>query len=635
MPVVRLVAFLAVVGVVAVSPICVHGQSIAAPDTASRPPLAPGVRYDPAIPTLQQVTGHEVGDAITSPEEIVRYLQALARAAPDRTALFEYARTWEGRPLFMLAIGAPARMSRLDEIKSGLRRIADPRGLSPGEIDRLVGELPVVVALIHGVHGNEISSSGAAVSEAYHLLAARGDAVVDAILRDAIVLVDPSQNPDGRARFLAQNALGSAAAPDAEPLAAEHDEPWPGGRSNHYLFDLNRDWFAQAHPETRGRVRTMLEWMPHVVVDLHEMGGDSTYYFPPAAQPSNPWMAPAQHKLMEEFGRANARRFDERGFAYFNREVYDSFYPGYGVSWPIAQGAIGMTFEQASARGLVWRRRDGADLTYDDGILHHFTAAITTADTAARNRERILRDFVAFRQGIRDADQPGGVRSYLLPAGSDPARAARLARLLAANGIEVRRADEAVTVGTRKLAAGTFIVPLGQPAGRLARNLLDAQTSMAAEFVTRQDERRRLRLPDEIYDVTAWSLPLLWDVEIVPVTTALTVESSPVAAADGAGAATSAPLAPAKVGYLLPWNAATGGSRDRRAGGRSHRPLHAGRLHLERPPVSVRHGDRPGVGQRTRPGASSRRHRRRPRRGRGRPPIRRSSSRVRHLAAVR
>ena len=132
MPVVRLVAFLAVAGVVAVSPIWVHaGQSVAAPDAASRPPLAPGVRYDPAIPTLQQVTGHEVGDAITSPDEIVRYLQALAGAAPDRTVLFEYARTWEGRPLFMLAIGAPARMSRLDEIKSGLRRIADPRGLSP------------------------------------------------------------------------------------------------------------------------------------------------------------------------------------------------------------------------------------------------------------------------------------------------------------------------------------------------------------------------------------------------------------------------------------------------------------------------------------------------------------------------
>ena len=216
----------------------------------------------------------------------------------------------------------------------------------------------MVVALIHGVHGNEISSSGAAVSEAYHLLAARGDAVVDGILRDAIVLVDPSQNPDGRARFLAQNALGSAATPDAEPLAAEHDEPWPGGRSNHYLFDLNRDWFAQAHPETRGRVRTMLEWMPHVVVDLHEMGGDSTYYFPPAAQPSNPWMTPAQHKLMEEFGRANARRFDERGFAYFNREVYDSFYPGYGVvvadrpgrDWHDLRAGVGARAGLATAR---------------------------------------------------------------------------------------------------------------------------------------------------------------------------------------------------------------------------------------------------------------------------------------------
>ena len=161
--------------------------------------------------------------------------------------------------------------------------------------------------------------------------------------------------------------------PDGDRLAAEHDEPWPGGRTNHYLFDMNRDWFARSQPETRGREQISLDYFPHVVVDLHEMGGEGTYYFAPPADPINPYITASQTKWLDTFGRANAARFDERGFAYFIREVYDSFYPGYGESWPMYQGAIGMTYEQASARGLVLKRIDGTTLTYHDGILHHFT----------------------------------------------------------------------------------------------------------------------------------------------------------------------------------------------------------------------------------------------------------------------
>ena len=191
--------------------------------------LAPGTRYDPRIPTLQSVVGHDVGAEISTPDQIVAYLRALAAAAPERTRLIEYARTWEGRPLHTMVIAAPERIARLDAVKADLRRLADPRGLGAGDADRLVRELPVVTWLIHAVHGNEISSSDAALAEAYHLLAAQGDAAVDTILRESIVLIDPLENPDGRARFLAQNLLGRAATPDAEPVSAEHDEPWPGG----------------------------------------------------------------------------------------------------------------------------------------------------------------------------------------------------------------------------------------------------------------------------------------------------------------------------------------------------------------------------------------------------------------------
>ncbi|HSW28518.1 MAG TPA: M14 family zinc carboxypeptidase [Longimicrobiales bacterium] len=516
------------------------------------PELAPGTQYDPAIPTLEQVAGHAITEALTWPEQIVSYFQALAAAAPERTRLLDLGKSWQGRAMVMLVIGSPERMARLDRVKADLKRLADPRGLDPAEAERLVRELPVVSAMIHNVHGSELSGGGAALAEAYHLLAARGDATVDLILRESLVLIDPLQNPDGRARFLFQNQLGAARWPDADPLAAERDEPWPGGRGNHYLFDLNRDWFAQTQPETQGRVAALLGFMPHIVSDLHEMGGNSTYYFPPNAVPGNTWTTDEQRALSELLGQAMAGEFDARGFAYFNRDTYDAFYPGYGVSWPMAQGAIGATYEMASARGLVYRRSDGDLLTYGDGILRHFTAALATLRAAAENRERILRTFLEFRRSAVAMGRTGP-REYVLHSSHDPGMAARLAETLVANGIEVSRATGPVQVGDRTLPArGTYVVPMDQPAHRLVRNLLDRHTPMDEDFVAEQVERRANRVRDQIYDVTAWSLPLLWDVELL---LALRPTGASVEPMRGTRALRDAMSLPeAEVGYLIPWS---------------------------------------------------------------------------------
>ena len=516
-------------------------------------PVTPETRYDPRIPTLESVAGHRRGEEITSPDQIAAYLKALAAAAPDRARVVEYARSEEGRPLHVIVIGSPERMARLEDVKKGLRGLADPRTLAPGDAERLVKELPAVVWLIHGVHGNEISSPDAALALAHHLLAAQGDETADTVRREAIVLIDPLQNPDGRARFLATNRLGRAASPDPEPAAAEHDEGWPGGRSNHYLFDMNRDWFAQSQPETRGRLRLFVEWYPHVAVDLHEMGGDSTYFFAPPAKPLNPHVTRAQQEWLEAFGRAIASRFDAAGQAYFVREVFDSFYPGYGETWPLIHGAIGMTFEQASARGLVWRREDDTELTFLDGIHNHFRAALATVEAAARGREKLLRDFLDFRRSAIAEGEAGPVRQYVLVPGADRARLDRLAGLLVGQGIEVRVAAGEVRSGTRAFPAGSVVVPLAQPAGRLVRNLLDPRVTMDEAFVKEQERRRRKRLPDEIYDVTAWSLPLVFDVECAG-TGALTGETrafAPGAVAEEHG------LAAAKVAWLLPWGSGT------------------------------------------------------------------------------
>ncbi len=524
--------------------------------------LAPGARYDPDIPTLEEVAGHGFREAVTPPADVIRYMEALATAAPERTRLIRYAESWEGRPLVVLVIGSPERMARLEEVKAGIARLADPRGLSDAEAETLLAELPVVTALMHGVHGNEISSSGAAMAEAYHLLAATGDADVDLILSESLVLIDPMENPDGRNRFVYQNGIAQARWPDEAGVSAEHDEPWPGGRGNHYLFDLNRDLFIQSQPETRGKVDIFLEFRPHIVADLHEMGGDATYFFPPTAPPSNRWYGERQIALMDVFGEAIAGRFDERGFAYFNRDVYDLFYPGYVDMWPMGHGALGMTYEQASARALTLRRSDGDLLTYGDGVLHHFTAAIETALTSARNRGRILRDYLAFRrEGIALGER--GPAEVVLHSAHDPGMAERLAGLLAENGIDVFRASGPVTVGDRTLAAdASFIVPLDQPTHRFIHNLLDAHVPMEEDFVRRQIERRANRQPDEIYDLTAWSQALLWDVEAIE-TSATGARGEAIATGEGlleAGVseadvpAADVPALPeALVGYLIPW----------------------------------------------------------------------------------
>ncbi|HVS14359.1 MAG TPA: M14 family metallopeptidase, partial [Thermoanaerobaculia bacterium] len=468
-------------------------------------------RYDAAIPTFEQVLGHGPGERIVSHAELLDYVDALAAAAPDRMRVWDYGETWEGRRMVYLAVGSPRNVGRLEEIRLGMQALADPRATVQDRAEALIAELPAVIWLGYGVHGNEISSPDAALFLAYHLLAAQGDATVDAIREDVLVLIDPLQNPDGRDRFVHGFRQSYGIRPDPDRLAAEHDEPWPGGRTNHYLFDLNRDWFALTQPETRGRVAVLQEWYPLVFVDLHEMGGDSTYYFAPEAVPYNPHLAQDQRDSLELFGRNNAKWFDEFGFDYFTREIYDAFYPGYGASWPAYYGAVAMTYEQASPRGLVLLRTDGELLHFREAVRHHFVASVSTAETAARHREKLLRDFWDYR---RTAIEEGrGEGELVLAYRGDTAAVDKLAGLLAAQGVEVRRTIDGFESCGVSYPAGSYLIDLAQPSKRLVRNLLDPEVLMEEDFVAEQERRRELRLGDQIYDVTAWSLPLQFGVE--------------------------------------------------------------------------------------------------------------------------
>lgn len=461
-------------------------------------------QFDPAIPTLATTIGHAPGARITAPDEAVTYLKALAKAAPDRIRLVEYARSWEGRPLYYAVVTAPQNMARIEAIRADLAAIAAGR---PGN-----GSALPVTWLAYGVHGNEISSTDAALMTAYHLLAANGDARVEAILRDTIVVIDPMQNPDGRARFVDHFRSALGIEPVADRQAAEHDERWPSGRVNHYLFDLNRDWFTLSQPETRGKVAALRAWNPVVVVDLHEMGGDETYFFSPAARPLNPNITARQRQAYEIIGRNNAQWFDRIGEPYFTREVYDLFYPGYGDTWNAHHGAIGSTYEQGSARGLVFERRDGTRLTYADGMRNHFIASLSTAEAVALNAERFLADFAAYRAA--NARGAAGSATYVIDLASRRWNAEALGRRLAAQGIDVTRSNGPASACGRSYPGGFLAVSQAQPAARLVRSLLDPDTPLAEDFVAEQENRRARDLHHELYDVTAWSLGFMSGVDV-------------------------------------------------------------------------------------------------------------------------
>ena len=459
---------------------------------------------DANIPTLTETVGHAPGARITSPGEMLTYLRALAESAPDRAKLVQYATSWEGRPLHYLVLTAPENMARIDAIKADLANVAAGRASN--------GEALPVTWLAYGVHGDEISSSDAALMMAYHLLASQDDARVDQIMRDTIVILDPTQNPDGRARFVNsfRAALGIEAMADRQ--AAEHDQPWPGGRFNHYLFDLNRDWFTLSQPETRGKIAAILDWSPVVVKDIHEMGGDQTYFFSPAADPVNPNLTAEQLRLYEIIGRNNAKWFDSIGEPYFTREIFDLFYPGYGDTWNAHQGAIGSTYEQGSARGLVFERRDGSLLTYADSVRNHFVASLSTAEAVAQNADRFLSDYAALRAA--NANGATGRGSYVIDLSKRRWNAEALGRRLAAQGINVLRRDGAATVCGKNYPNGYLAVSRAQPAARLVRSLLDANTPLPREFVIEQERRRSDDLAHELYDVTAWSVGMMSGAEV-------------------------------------------------------------------------------------------------------------------------
>jgi len=460
--------------------------------------------YNPAIPTPEKILGYKVGQQFTPHADLERYLKTISAAATDRMKLVPYGKTYEGRTLYYCIISAPENLARVEEIRKQAARLADSRTTSPDEAAQIARNTPAVAWLSYNVHGNESSSTEAAIQVIYQLVAGTDERTTK-LLRNLVIILDPLINPDGRERFVQYYRSTAGKEPIANPDAIEHQERWPGGRSNHYLFDLNRDWAWQSQIETQVRIRAYREWNPVVHVDYHEMGADSTYFFAPPTPPVNETIAPLLDKWWKIYGKGNAAAFDRNGIRYYTHEDFDIFYPSYGDSWPSFHGAVGMTYEQAGGGGLVRQLSDNRGvLTLEQRAWHHFVSSIATLETTADNREARMRDFYEFRRAAVAQGRQGPMQVFYLVPGADAERTAQFVTLLQRNGIEVQRATQKSSLADlrdasgraapqREFPAGTYVVDLAQPAGFLARALLEPEAKLPFPF---------------FYDVTAWSLPL-------------------------------------------------------------------------------------------------------------------------------
>lgn len=510
---------------------------------------------DASLPRPSDFLGYPLGSRFTHHDRVLAYFERLAAASP-RVRLWQYGATYEGRPLVLAAISTPDNLRDLESQRRQHLKLADPAGLSATERDRLVKDAPAVVWLAYGVHGNESSSTEVSMAAAYLFAAAQGD--WPRLLQKTIILVDPLVNPDGRERYVAgfEQRRGASANPDR--ASAEHFEPWPGGRQNHYLIDLNRDWSWATQKETRDRIVAYRQWEPQVYVDFHEMSVESTYFFPPPAAPVHPGLDRRTLAWLDTFGKANAQAFDQQGWPFFKTETYDLFYPGYGDSYPAFRGAVGMTYEVGGGgrAGTASMLRDGTPVTLADRLARHLTTSLATVRTAATGATKLNADFVAARA---DAASAGPV--YLLDGAAGEAPA--LADLLTFHGIDVGVLEGAVTVAAKSLQTksgeaavdrsfprGTLIVSAAQPLGNLVRALLETAPELGAGFLARQREKLERNESTEFYDVTAWSLPLAFGVDgwVAELEAARPLAGQRAAWRSRAGGVTG----DGKVGFLVP-----------------------------------------------------------------------------------
>jgi hypothetical protein len=452
--------------------------------------LPEGAVYDSTVPTPAQVLGQEIGRWHLRHDQLIDYFAALADAS-DRVTLEVQGLTHENRQLLVATVTSPDNHARLEQIRQRHLELSDPQAPTP--TDEELADLPIVVYLGYSIHGNEASGSNAAPLVAYHLAASQ-DPEIQALLEESVILIDPSLNPDGMGRFASWANMHRGVHAVADADHREHQEGWPSGRTNHYWFDLNRDWLLLQHPESRARVKTFHRWKPNLLGDYHEMGSNSTYFFQPGVVTREHPLKPERNlELTRAIAEFHARNLESDGQLFYSGESFDDFYPGKGSTYPDLNGSVGVLFEQASARGHVQETVNG-DLEFARAIKNHFLTSLSMVEGARHHRLDLLRYQVDFpRRGLTEARRDP-VGAYVFSCPRDLARCAQMIDVLLAHEIEVHRLGTGFERDGRAFdPAWSWVVPMEQPQYRLAKALFE----------------RRTEFEDSIfYDISTWTLPL-------------------------------------------------------------------------------------------------------------------------------
>lgn len=455
--------------------------------------LPDNVTYDENIPTPEEVIGHQVGEWHITHDKLVYYMRALAEAS-DRIMIEEIGATHEDRPQLILTISHPDNLTNIDKIRS------DHVWLTyPNEADKFdVEKMPVVSYMGFSIHGNEPSGSNASLLAAYYMAAAQGPAIENA-LRNSVILFDPSFNPDGLTRFSTWANMHKSDNINPDPNDREYDEVWPGGRTNHYWFDLNRDWLPVQQPESRNRIAIYHKWKPNVLTDHHEMGTSSTFFFQPGVpERTHPLTPKLNQELTEQIGNYHAAALDSIGSLYYTKEGYDDFYYGKGSTFPDINGGIGILFEQASSRGHA-QESDNGILTFPFTIRNQFNAVLSTWKASVGMRVELLeyqRDF--YKKALREADNDD-IQAYIFKAEKDPARAFHLAEILSRQEVDFYRPSREIEIDDEQYKPdNSYIIPLKQRNYKLVKGMFE----------------RRTQFEDSLfYDISGWTYPMAFNVE--------------------------------------------------------------------------------------------------------------------------
>lgn len=452
--------------------------------------LPQNVTYNQNIPTPESIVGHQVGEWHITHDKLAQYMYALAEAS-DRITIENRGSTFEGRPLLLLTITSPKNHQNIDAIQK-----AHVEGTETSEAN--AANRPIVVYQGFSIHGNEPSGANAGLLAAYYLAAAQGSEI-DQMLNNTVVLFDPSFNPDGLQRFAYWANTNKSINLNPDPNDREYDEVWPGGRTNHYWFDMNRDWLPVQLPESRARLKTFHNWYPNILTDHHEMGTNASFFFQPGIPSrTHPLTPKLNQELTAKIGNFHAKALDKIGSFYYTEESFDDFYYGKGSTFPDINGSIGILFEQASSRGHI-QESDNGILTFPFTIRNQFTAALSTLEAAQSMREELLTYQNNFFKNARNEAAKEANKAIVFGDEKDAAKTYHLAEILKRHKIKFHEVKDDFTANGKQFKKGhSYIVPKNQKQTRLINAMFEKRTTF-------QDSL--------FYDISAWTFPLAFNVD--------------------------------------------------------------------------------------------------------------------------